>query len=327
MNVEMKERCDLLVKNRECISKAFHWESGMMLLTAASIFTESGKLADVEELKNCERIIKTQTSLFSSFRENAKMPLICYMALSEDPEDYFLKVQEVYQLLKAGKWSGNDYIMLAAMAIVNHARPAEYIQYVADTQVIFSRMKEDHKWLTSGEDIPFAAMLAVSDLVIPDMMDEAEKNYDLLSKSFHDKNVIQSLSHVLAINDADAAVKCERVKVIYNRLKDEKHKYASGFEMAVLGSMLITGLSDEEIVSGIIEADEYLRGEKGFGNFTLGGSLRRMYAAQTILDVYRKNDDKAHTEILGSSLAVTIAAEICMILIITSVASSAVTNA
>ena len=58
-------------------------------------------------------------------------------------------------------------------------------------------MKEKHPWLTSDEDIPFAAMLAVSDLDTDSLISEMEKNYEILKQKFSDKNAVQTLSHVL----------------------------------------------------------------------------------------------------------------------------------
>ena len=214
MITELKEKCDLLVKNRKTITSAFAWDSGLMSLTAATLYTSSGITADSKKLKQCEAIIKSRTSAFSEFRGNVKMPLICKMALSDTPEKYFNNVETVYKLLNKSKWIGNEYKIMAAITICDHADESEYESFVDKTNEIYSRMKQEHKWLTSDEDIPFAAMLAVSGIDVDKLIDEMELNYKILKEKFHDSNAVQSLSHILALDEQPAEVKCAKVESI-----------------------------------------------------------------------------------------------------------------
>ena len=318
MIAELKEKCDLLVNNRKTITSAFTWDSGLMSLAAASLYTGSGLTVDSKKLKECEAIIKSKTNAFSEFRGNVKMPLICKMALSDDPQKYFMNVETLYKLLNKSKWIGNEYKIMAAITICDHADESEYALFVNKTNEIYSRMKQEHKWLTSDEDIPFAAMLAVSGIDVDKLIDEMELNYKILKEKFHDSNAVQSLSHILSLDEQPAELKCAKVEAIFNELKAMKHKFGTGYELATLGTLTMLDIQEKEVATLIAEVDDYLKGQKGFGDFLLGPNERRLYAAQLVLNQYGSEDNKAEDVVLGSMLAITIAIEICMMICMTS---------
>lgn len=313
MDELVKERCDLLIENRNIISKAFPFEMSIMNLAAASMYVSQGKSIDVDRIKECEKIVKSKKSVFSHFRGNAKMPLICKMALSEDAEKYFDEVQKAYSILNKGKIGGSEYRVMAAMTIVDHKSEAEYQAIVDRINDIYERMRKQHKILTSDEDIPFAAMLALEDRDLDETFNEIEGIFNQFKNHFSDKNSIQSLSHILAMYEDSGNKKCEKVLNIYNGLKAAKHKYGARYELATLGTLLDVELSTEEIVEKIIELDDYLKANKGFGDAKLGAKTRRMYATQILLIAYGKNDILKDGSTLSSLIATSVALEICML--------------
>ncbi len=323
INANLKERCDLFVENTKIMNDIFKWEMGLMVHAMAVLYTGKGIRVDKESIKACDELLKKKTSIFSEFRGNVKIPLICNMSLSNQPEAYFDEVETIYKMLNKSKWMGNDYKIMAAITICDHADKAEYEMMVERTYQIYERMKQEHKWLTSDEDIPFAAMLAVSGLDVDQLIEEMEKDYKLLKEKFRDSNAVQSLSHVLALDEQDADTKCNKVIAIYEELKELKHKYASGHELATLGTLAMLDLSVKETANLIVETDEYLKTQKGFGNFSVGATERRLYAAQLVLDEYGSKENQADGVVLGSMLALTIAMEICLLICMTSCMTAA----
>lgn len=317
MIAELKEKCDLLVQNKKILQDAFKWEAGLMSLTAATLYTDSGMPVDVEQLKSCETTMKEKTGIFSEFRGKAKMPLLCKMALSNDPEKYFTNVEKLYGLLNKSKWIGDEYKIMAAITLCDHADESEYVAAVDRTNEIYSRMKQEHKWITSNEDIPFAAILAVSSLDIDRLIYEMEKNYRLLKDSFHNSNAVQSLSHILALDEHMADEKCARIVSLFNELKAIKHRFGTSYELVTLGTLTLLDLPEKEIAALIAEVDDYLKGQKGFGTLSLSANERRLFAAQLVLKQYGPKPNPGDSAVLGSVLALTIAAEISMTLCIT----------
>lgn len=77
-------------------------------------------------------------------------------------------------------------------------------------------------------------------------------------------------------------------------------------------------LTPDEIADSIIEADEYLKGQKGFGDFVLGARQRRLFAAQMAADEYRTEENIGdHYALLNGMLSYVMCLEICMIIIMT----------
>lgn len=316
--------CELMTKNTEVMNSAFFWEKGLMTLAGASIYTGVHRVAEVSVLKESEKILQQSMGFFSNFRGNVKVPLICKMSLQGDPLGYLRKVETVYELLKTGIWSGDEYKVMAAMSIADHVSESDYALYAERTNIIYRRMKDEHSFLTSREDIPFAAMLSVSGIDIDQMIIEMENCYRILKGKFFDSDAVQSLSHVLAMDLQGADVKCSKAAEIFDVLKKAGHRFGSNLEIATLGTLTNLNLSAEEIAAEIIEADVFLKDKKGFGNFVLGAKGRRMYAAEMVA---MSHDEAEHKEdvMLTSMLAMTIAAEVAMMICVS--ASISASNA
>lgn len=326
MEQELMDRCDLFAVNHSLLSSQFKWESDLMNYAAATVYTSQMKEIEPERMKECLAVLKSKTGELSEYRGNIKTTLLSKMALSDDPASYFDRVEQVYKLLHKSVWMGNEHKLLAAVTICEHKQPEEYQKYVDRTNEIYDCMKKKHSWLTSDEDIPFAAMLAVSDLSIDRMIENMEEMYAVLKKEFYDNNAVQSLSHVLCLVPESSEVKCEKVIQIYHELKARKHKFGSGYELTILGALTALPLSVEQIVDRVIEADDYLKSKKGFGDLGLGSSNRRLYAALMVMDTYKKDCTTKGDILLGSVLTMTITMEICLIIAIMTINTTVITN-
>ena len=322
MNQKLQDRCNLLAMNRKQLSDNFKWESDLMNYASATIYTGKNQQVDIALVKKCEALLKSKTGAFSEFRGNVKMVLLCKMAMAEDAEAYFEQVEAIYHMLHKSVWMGNEYKIMAAMTILDYGKEQTPEVYVERTNEIYARMKKEHSWLTSDEDIPFAAMLAVSGLEIDFLVEEMEKIYSALKDKYYDNNAVQSLSHVLCVIPGTAEEKCAKFNQIFDGLKQKKHKYGSGYELAILGALVTVSVSEEQIVQDIIDADDYLKTLKGFGDMSLGSTRRRMYAVLQVLDEYRQEPSLEGNMVLTSMLAITILAEICMLIAVTSIIST-----
>lgn len=317
MNTELIRRCELLVRNRKSIQSAFKWESDSLLLAGSSFYVGLDMEANTEKLKECENILKRKAGIFSEYRGNLKMPILCKMAIAPNPEQYFEEIDSIVKQMKGLKWIDIRYKVLAAMTFHDYLGMNQVSAAINKMVALYQSMKKNHPWLTSGEDIPFAAILSVSGMDIEILNTEMEKCYRELLNDFHDKNAVQSLSHILAINSEDTMTKCYVVEEIFSLLKKKKHKYGEGYELVVLGTLSLLDISVEKIVEDIIEADDYLKNQKGFGNFSMGEKMRRMYAALMVMDTYMPPASCGHESLVGAVLALVIAMEVCMLILTT----------
>lgn len=322
MNIELRDRCALFISNRDFIKKNFKWESETWHILCSILFVEAKRNADIEKMKECEKILKENAGVFSEFRGNLKMPMITKMSMADNAEIYFKQVEEVYKLLNNSKWMGSEYKILAAITICDHAEEKEYAAVVKRTQEIYQRMKKEHPFLTSDEDTSFAAMLALSNMDIDALVTEMETNYTFMKKEFFSGNAVQSLSHVLALNKLPVEEKCRKVKAIFDELKNRKRKYGTGYELATLGAVASLDMSVRDIVNEIIDADDFLKEQKGFGTFGIGSTQRLMYAALLVMDTYMPDSKTMQNSVMSSALSIIIAQQIAMMIIMATVITS-----
>ncbi|MDD4076070.1 MAG: DUF4003 family protein [Eubacteriales bacterium] len=314
MNTALQGICEEFVENCDIIKHTFKWDDQLMALAGSMYLSGQRQKADADTLKECERILKSRSGAFSEFRGNIKLPLLCKMAIAENPETYYSDIEAVYQALNQSKWIGSEYKLLAAMILCDHGGVKDAAYFAEKTKEIYERMKETHKWLTGDEDIPFAALLAVSGADIDALILEADRCYPILKEKFGgiNANAVQALCHVLSLNKNDAEGKCRKVEAIYDGLKAEKHQLGVGQELASLGLLSMLDIDAETIVKDVIEADDYLKAQKGFGGLDMSNSVRRMYAALNVIDMYIQDGGRRQDAVIGNMLAVSVALEVCI---------------
>lgn len=319
MTDALRQKCDLLIKNKEIVGKSYKWSADALNTAAAYLFTAAAETADPEALKHAETIMKAETEAFSSLRGTVKVPLLGKMLLSGQPEIFLRDTDRFFKLLKKNKWFSFEFYALAAMVLAEHADGRSPEELVSRSNQIYELMKEQHPWLTSGEDIVYAAVMAVTDLEPAALIAEAERNYAILQKTFRRNNAIQSLSYVLAPGASPAEEKCAKLVKIFEGLKQAGHKYSSNYQLAALGPLSLSDIPEKQLIREIIEADEYLKEHKGFGNFVMGSDTRRMYAAQMVLLPHLEDKNESDGILLGSMLALNVAMEVTMLILISSI--------
>ncbi len=319
----LRAGCELLADNKDEIHKKFAWDMELMSVAGSVIFTSAGKVADIERMKECKSILKKRESVFSNFRGNMEIPVISKMALTKDPEEYLTRLNVIYDKLSKGKIFGSEHIALTALAICDENMWEDVDLIVERTKELMKRMAAVHPMLTSAEDTTFAALLAMTNKSIDQIVDETEYCYNAMKKKFtFHNNSVQSLSHVLALCPGEPERKCAKVSAIYDALLVKGIKYGLDYELASLGALVNVDMTPEEIASEIAEAAAYLKTRKGFGDWGMGSKTRVMFAALMAVQAYAPNSMAMDASVLGSSLAMVIAEEVCYMVIMTSVATS-----
>ncbi len=313
MDIKLQELCELFVENSADIKRAFSWDSHMMAFAGSSLFTALGQKVDIETLKRCEEIVSSHSGALSGYRTSMKLPLLCKMAASSDPEQYFADADAIYQKLNEHNWLDSNYRLLASLILCDYVGSKDATDAIRRTDELMQRMKEAHSLLTSDEDIPFAALLAVSDLDSDALIAEAERCYPIAKEKFGfgSGEAVHTLSHVLALSPKSAEEKCRRVAQIYDGLKTERHKLDRGQELACLGMLAMLDVDTDKLVEEIVEIDNFLKAQKGDLGLDTGSSVRRMFAAFIAMDAHRPVGGSAQGITAENMLAVSVAIEIC----------------
>lgn len=325
MRETLKTRCDLFFSNRTEVKEAFKWENDSLISVCASVLMNSDKKTESEKLKNCKDMLKQQTSVFSDFRGNVEMSVVCMMAIADNPAEKLEKSLKYYSTLKE-KFTGSEYLVLAAAILADTVVPEQIDAVVARAKCLYKMMKEDHPFLTSSEDSVSAAMMAVSDKQDDKaLMAEVECAYKILKGTFSSGNDVQAVAFVLALADGTVEAKCQKLVTLYEHLKASGAKYGKYYELTTLAALSLLPVSVDVMVSDILAVDEYLAQHKPYrGIFGLDKKTRLMHAAMIVSSDYSKNED-TNIAAMTSTLAMIAAqqAALCATICASSAAASA----
>ncbi len=302
MRPSLSGLCQRFIENRDIVKSAFPWDNTYMFPVCAAIITDKGMRADETRLKNCNDLLKEQTGVFSNFRSTAKIAMVAMLSVAPSSTTLLSNALQVHDLLKEHFW-GSAYLPVAAMILADLLPADRYSEVAARTRQIYDRMKAEHPFLTSGEDSIFAAMLALSDRSDEELIAETEACYRLLKPEFFSHNAVQSLSHVLALCDGDAVRKCSATVDLFQTLKSNGRKYGTDYELATLGVLAMLPAEAGTVASDLIDADDFLSGQKGYGFFGMGRRQRLMHAGMIVTSDYLKNDRTMSTAAIHGTIS------------------------
>ena len=329
MDEALQKKADQLIKNYELLRKGNAFEHEPLIVAGAALYLASGVEVDPERLKACKKLLKKKKGVFSDFRGITEFIVRCKMALSDDPEAYLDRLDAAFRGLKSF-FSGSQ-VLLAAMVVADLAAPEAQGEVVEKTRAIYKEMREAHPWLTSEEDMPFAALMAASGKDGGAVYEEAEKVYDILRQDMKlGSDTRQMLSHVLALYQGHAESKCARVRRIAEGLKKAGHPLRRDRYIAILGTLAGSARPEGELVAQISEADDYLKQYKPFyGLFGVGKENRRMTAVQLVTALLDENGagglpNVAVSSVVSTTIEVTIITILllCAVLAATSASTS-----
>ena len=303
----MLNRAELLIRNRDAAKEAFRWNSGLIHLACAGIYTQRGLSCDTASLKNTRELLRASVGVFNSFRSTGEDIFSAMLDASGHPAELLEKTLRVYQLLR-DKFMASSYLPMAALVIAENADPARYEEIAARTRVIYERMRKEHPFLTSGEDSALCALLAMTEKTDDALLSRAEEAYAILKPHFFDSNMVQTLSHVIALNDGDCSVLCDRVLALREKFKESDHRWGYSYELPMLGTLALDHRTDETIIHDTIACDDYLKTQSGFGIFsTVSRAQRLMYAAMCTVDAPEFSSVSAATGTISAIIAAELA--------------------
>ena len=319
MDRQIETRSLNLVENYRILSGRNKMEFPEMVLACAGIFLAAGVTPDMNRVAACKKLLKSKAGIFSNFRGSDELLVRCKMALSADPELYFENLEREYQRIKT--FFSGEQTVLAAMILAEQGSSVEDL--AEKTKQIYKDMKEAHPWLTSENDLPFAALMAVSGRDASSVYAEAEEIYALLGKNLHaDKDTRQMLSHILAIRSGSAAEKCEKLCALADGLKAAGHSLGRGSRLAILGILADSTLPTASLVERICETDDFLKQYKPFhGIFGVGKDCRRMFAVQIVHSSVSGEDTLGASAMVAASVELAIITMILLMIIVSTSAS------
>ena len=295
------------IENRDIIKKVVKFESSYIYPVAANIFCAAGVKADADKLAECKKLIKKNAGFASYLKGVVMTPFAAKLCVAADPEAQFEKVMDMYGILKK-HFSRSEYLALLATLLAERTTSEEADRIAARGRVLYNMMKKEHPILTSSEDNIMAGFMAFSDKSDDQLIDDAEKCYDLLKKKFSDKNVVQTVSHILAMTDGAPEEKVGKMIGMFDMFAAAGRKYGKHYELPMLAAISVIEADEKALVDTVIGIDEVLSGQKGYGALSLDKKTRLMHAAMLTADLY-EDTDNAQAAVSASALAVIAAQE------------------
>ena len=331
MNKTPQELVDRFIETRDAVRAAFRMENEYIYPVCAQIFLAADKPVEIEQLERCKALVKSSTSVFSSFRGNVKLPLLCMLAAGDDPEERWDRTRRYYALLKESFY-GSEYLALGAMLLSDAVQEEDVPALAARGKGLYQRMKKEHPFLTGQEDSVFALLLSQSARSDDELIEDMERCYALLKERFPSGNGLQAASHVLALSSEIPVDKTFRMIGIFNAIEEAGGKYGKDWQLPILAALSLGQRFQEDLSRELLEIDALLSKRKGYkGVFGLDKRARSMHAAM-LLSLQHEAEPKQPVELVGAAaqqatLAIIAAQQALMCAVVaSSAASSAATS-
>lgn len=285
MLAEIQAQCETLSRNYDALTATALTDGAESALAAAGIYTSLRKEVDGAVLTESCRILRSRTNVLSPYRGTIEFIVACKMAISGDPADYFDRTEGIRAQLSRGSIGGESPILAAMILADATDTPEEGAVLASHTAALFRQMKTQHRFLTDEYDLPFAAVLALTQRPYDAVLGDAEACFAIMKEQkFGESNAMQSLSHVLALYTGSAADKCGKITRVRMGLQAAQHTYPSGGRLALLGILAGVPEDADTLTEMIAEADDCLAEQPCFQQtrFHAEQDVRRMYAVSAV---------------------------------------------
>lgn len=310
MNVDLKQKVDLMVENYNELKKPFKWENNLLRHFSAMVHGTKNKKVDIERLQEIKQYIKDETSWTSYFRGTNEFLLVNLLCFEENYKGFFKCINDLYEKMKSEGFKRSIQLPLASYTIAKESSMEEWDYRIRRTKEFYDKMKENHFILTSADDYVFAAVLGTTDLEVSETSEKIEECYSTLNKEgFYKGNNLQTLSHILAIGEETVEEKCSKAMRLYKKLKEAKCKLEySG--LATLGVLALITDDEDKIVREIEEVVDYISKQDGYSFWSITKATKVMLAASLVSDFYVDEIKKGVLRItLGNSINAIIIAQ------------------
>lgn len=308
----LQNRCELLLRNRDAVKEAFPWNSGMVHLCCANVYTMRGMTADTASLKASRNVLRSRVGVFSGFRGISEDVLATMLDVSGDAEGLMDKAKKVYELLRE-EFMSSDFLPMAAIVIAQDVAESEYAQVAARTRSLYLRMRKEHPMITGADDSVMCALMAMTGRDEEALIADMETCYERLHGEFFSGNSVQAATHVMTMLPGRAEDKCDRMLSLRDAMKTAGNKWGTYYELPVLTLLAESGMREDMLVEDIISCDEWLAKQKGFGFFSsVSRTMRLMYAGLMTLDTSDMADAAAINGVLAAVIAQEAATAACI---------------
>lgn len=327
MNDKLRNMCDLMMDNRNELKRKMVWEmdTNTYAIMGGILTSAKGIKADPEQYKACKKLLKSKVNAFSEIRGISGAIVVLKMMMAENSEEYIDGVVTVYKKLRSlHKLTASPYMVMAAMNIYESKGLESADEEIERLEKLYKGLKEDHPFLITDSDRGYLSMLINMDINVESALVDIEKNYEACKTISLSKNTAYSLAQVMALSKRTPEENNEYIRTVLKGLKANGKRINKEYGLTVIGALSLLGMSFDELIREITDADNYLKGKKGFRWFNQSKGLRVTYAALMVFLSHA--DESTMVETMSSTIAVIIAEEILIMLMIMIVSANAASH-
>lgn len=315
MKQSLQERCEAQIRNETAMRRVTKIEHEAVLKLCAMMHVIAGREVNPEHMKECNSILKGRAGVFSNFRGTLQRVVVAKMAIVDDPEAFIDGVMDVYEKLKAGRKLPGEMLAMAATTIVENCPAEQRSEVVKKTRETYAKLKEKHPFLTDESDMSLIALMIMAGKNPKQAAEEAEGLFQTMKKDYKiSSDVAQSVAMVLSLSDKPVLQKLEGFFSLYEACKNAKHATARDKAMVIYSAFADVDCDLNETVEVIGEVDDWLKGQKGYGAFSLGTSERRLFATSIVLENKRAVNSAASSSVTNA-ISQAIIEELVLILV------------
>jgi len=288
MNKTVQEKLTAFTANYHSIKDGFIWQEAMAKRLAALVCTMAGQQIDLAAIKDCHSLIKSETGIFSSFRGNLSIYMAAALSLHPQPSALLADVMRVYDLLKQQGFWGGDFLAAAAYEIAVGSGKGGHEKTAQRTRAFYDEMKANHRFHIGSGDYIFAAMLALSDidphagaLKMKNLFRQLKSEFSIFVGA---KSVLHLAQMLVLGGSTDECV--QRLLKLNRSLRKQKIRLDKAYTLPSLGVLGILDAEPGELTENLASARDYLRGQKGFGSFSVMNAEILLYAAAFTAGAY-----------------------------------------
>lgn len=324
MNQTIPRRLSLFVENTQEMRRGFKWKHGGTTRLAALLYTLENRTVNCERIRESYDLIRNDTGMFSIFRGNMSVCIAAMLSLNHSRERLFADTLAVYNQLKTARFRSSDYLAVAAYFIASNANRADHARIIQRAREFYDGMKKQRWFSTGQDDYIFSVMLALSDLDPQAGAARIEALYQQLKSPFWTAggNSVQALAQMLALGGkTDEAL--AHLLALRDALRSRRIRLDKTYTLPSLGALSLLPVDGDILVNEMLEAQSYLRAQKGFGSFSISTQEILLFASAIILSAYAEEMDGQVVASISTSIASIIIAQQTAMLMAVIAANSA----
>ncbi len=324
MKPEIQKKITLFTENEQAVRNEFKWQKDIIRRLVALLYAQENKPVDCDAIRQCHDLIRSNASLFSTFRGNMALCIATMLSLKDDRTELFARAQTVYEMMKIVKFRASDYLVVAAYQIAAYAQPEKDQHVVNRAREFYDGMKAHNFFLTGQDDYIFVAMLGLSNVNVQTGTERIEQLYRRFKPEFWSENSVQSLAQVLVLSgDPDTAA--SRVLTLRDAFREQNLRLDKTYTLPTLGVLALLPVDINTLVQDVDETQALIRTQKGFGSLLVAKQELLLYAAAVVASVYAEDvKTGALTASVSTSIAsILIAQQAAMIATISGAAAGA----